>query len=156
VSSGPATKALANVPATDVNTEEPAPARPESVNHIDKRDGLMQFSSTILDHDIDPTTIIDVFQLHGKKVLVKFTSAAAKLKMIAARKSLPRDFKKNFINDQMTQVGGDLCKKCRKVRNEGGFKFVWTRLGKIFVKVLENSKTIEVQSQEDLDKLING
>jgi len=62
----------------------------------------------------------------------------------------------HYINDQMPFVGGGLLKKCRDIRKAGQAKYVWTRLGKIFMKRGEKTRTMEIQSIEDIETFKNG
>jgi transcriptional/translational regulatory protein YebC/TACO1 len=71
-----------------------------------------------------------------------------------AARNRRRDLRKCYINDQMTQVGGHLAKHSRDLKKQGHLKYSWTRLGKIFVKKDDLSKTFEIQIMEDFDKVL--
>jgi hypothetical protein len=137
----------------DQSEDGPVPRGP-AFSSDNKKEGLIAFSKEVLRHEIDPDTVIDCFQLKDKKVLVKFSSAKAKLAMMAARRKIA--IRNHYINDQMTYEGGQLAKRCRELRKKNKIKFTWTRLGKIFVKKDEESNVIEIQRGEEITKFLNG
>uniref|UniRef100_A0A8D8YTP8 FP protein C-terminal domain-containing protein n=1 Tax=Cacopsylla melanoneura TaxID=428564 RepID=A0A8D8YTP8_9HEMI len=58
-----------------------------------------------------------------------------------------------FINEHLTPQRKQLMYEARKIKEEKGYKFLWTKGGKIFIRKDENSRTIQLYSLEDLDKI---
>jgi hypothetical protein len=61
--------------------------------------------------------------------------------------------KRVFINENLNFFYKDLLWRAKEKAKETGFKFVWTRRGKIFARKDEISAVIRVNSHADLDKL---
>ena len=116
---------------------------------------MVKFFGTKLNHTINTANVVAVYQLRNQRILIKFSSVKEKIDLMAARRSL--NMRSWYVNDQMTQIGGELCRRCRELRRNNQLKYVWTRLGKIFVKKTDDSRTIEIQSDEDVEKItLNG
>ena len=121
--------------------------------------GLLNFANKTLKHKINTVNVTAVYQLKNQRVLVKFATVGEKLSMMAARKTIARTSDRDtipYINDQMTYTGSTLLRECRDLKKKGLFKFVWTRLGKIFVKKADESRTQEIQCSEDIEKCVNN
>jgi len=112
---------------------------------------MIEFVSKKMHHDINPSEVVAVYQLRNRRVLIKFSSVKEKVELMRARRKM--DIRTCYVNDQMTRIGGDLCKKCRELRKKNQLAYVWTRLGKIYIKRSEDSKTIEIQCDEDVEKV---
>ena len=139
------------LPTEDAQT--PPPRGPNSYyTTVKKKKSLVDFAKKSLHHNMEASEINDVFQLKDRRVLVKFNKTDSKIRMMAAQREKRT---KHFINDQMTRVGGELAKKCRDHKRAGTIRFTWTRLGKIFIKKTEESRTTEIQSMDDIQKVID-
>lgn len=60
---------------------------------------------------------------------------------------------KIFINEHLTAQNGKLLMAAKTLRNQG-FKFIWHRGGKIFVRMHENSPVIWIREASDITNLI--
>ena len=59
-----------------------------------------------------------------------------------------------IFNESLPQSNKELCKDCLKVKNDKGFKFLWTDGGKIFMRKdqHEASKVIQITNAKALRK----
>ena len=129
--------------------EAAIPARPDAPPTTKKTE-FITFLKKTLDYHVEDSEIRDVYQLRNSKVLVKFANTEVKLRVMAARKSR-RTSRQHYMNDHLTMTGGELAKQCRDLRKAETIKYTWTKLGKIFVKRTDTSKTFEIQSTEDIE-----
>ena len=60
-----------------------------------------------------------------------------------------------FINDHLTPKMKGLLRRAKLLRGKG-YKFVWCRDGKIFVRKTETTQVMTIKSVEDIDKLESG
>lgn len=92
-------------------------------------------------------------------VLVRFVSVCAKEPWMASRRklrSLPElSFpSKLFFNDNLTWINKELFWMARSRGRENGFKFVWTKNGKVLAKKVEGSPVVTINSVSDLDAIL--
>lgn len=135
----------------------------ENPNDIVKNLGLA------LDIQINPSDIDVCHRLPTSKtelpppLLVKFCSRRKKNELLLAKKT-----KKNplmsvdlginaatrpiYINEHLTELNKILYSKARELK-KSGYKFVWTRDCKIFVRQHENARIHKIQMEEDIKKL---
>ena len=57
-----------------------------------------------------------------------------------------------FINENLTARRKELLAKARKLKKEKSYHRVWTMDGKIFLRIAEGTKTIQIREEDDLDK----
>lgn len=95
-------------------------------------------------------------------VIVSFTRRENKEKFMLSRKhrslyarELGFENSKNqiFINEDLTKVNKDLLWKTRKVKKEKNFKYVWYKLGNIYLRKNDNTEIIKISDDLDLAKL---
>lgn len=58
-----------------------------------------------------------------------------------------------FINEHLTAKNKNILYEAKKVKKERGFKYVWVRNAKIFVRKNDNTIAMHIRSLSDLDKL---
>jgi len=58
-----------------------------------------------------------------------------------------------FVNDQMTSTYRDLFFKARKAAKKVGYKFIWFKNNKIFVRRNESSKAIIITDELSISKI---
>lgn len=96
-------------------------------------------------------------------IIVKFASrrdrdewldAFKKMRPLTADK-INHHFKKDkvFINEHLSPENKQLLGRTKEMARDRGYKYVWTREGKIFVRREDNERCIKVEGVEDLDKL---
>ena len=100
-------------------------------------------------------------------IIVKFFAREKKETFLKARKSL---FKKTtndigyiekqpiFINENLTQINGQLFKDARDIllqKENRLVKYVWTKRGKTYAKIQEDSEAILIQNKGKLISLKN-
>jgi hypothetical protein len=61
-----------------------------------------------------------------------------------------------YVNEHLTQKTKALLSKTKVITKDLGFRFTWVRNGKIFVRKLETSPAILINSEGDLEKLAKG
>uniref|UniRef100_A0A8D8SSS6 FP protein C-terminal domain-containing protein n=1 Tax=Cacopsylla melanoneura TaxID=428564 RepID=A0A8D8SSS6_9HEMI len=59
-----------------------------------------------------------------------------------------------FVNEHLTRKRKNIMFEARKLKNEKNYKFLWSRNGKILIKKNETSITIQLNSLDDLAKII--
>lgn len=59
-----------------------------------------------------------------------------------------------FVNEHLTRKRKNIMFEARKLKNEKNYKFLWSRNGKILIKKNETSTTIQLNSLDDLSKII--
>ena len=57
-----------------------------------------------------------------------------------------------YINEHLSKLNQNLLQKARSIR-EVGYKFIWSKIGRIFITENESSRIITIKSHEDVDKL---
>lgn len=113
--------------------------------------------------------IDDAYFLHGnnnksnnreksnnkKSIVVKFSKKVYKDKFMAEKPKLKEDssLKSVYINDFLSRESMELLNHAKSVKAVG-YKFVFVKSGKIFVKKDEKSRAIVVRSMEDVDKIL--
>ena len=122
-----------------------------------------------LDVDICSQDIDIVHRLHRKPpaikpIIVRFSSHSKKQEFYQARFKLREaDFssilpapvessQSIFINENLTARRKELLAKARKLKKEKSYHRVWTMDGKIFLRIAEGTKTIQIREEDDLDK----
>ena len=58
---------------------------------------------------------------------------------------------KIFINENLTYLKKKLFWKSKQKAKEAGFKFFWTMNGNVYVRKLEDDKSILIKNEQDLD-----
>lgn len=84
-------------------------------------------------------------------IIVRFTDQATKDLWITKKKALRAE--KIFLNDNLTKAQGHLFWQTRQQAKEKGYKFAWTKNGKVLVRKEEGSNIIAVNTATDLAKL---
>lgn len=84
-------------------------------------------------------------------IIVRFTDQATKDRWISKKKVLRAE--KIFLNDNLTRAQGHLFWQTRQQAKEKGYKFAWTKNGKVLVKKEEGSNVISINAAADLAKL---
>ena len=49
---------------------------------------------------------------------------------------------KIFINENLTRKNKELFNSCLKIKREKGYKFIWTNIGKIYMRKTDSSSSI--------------
>jgi len=102
------------------------------------------------------------FSTRSKKIVAKLTSKQVKKNLIeTSRKIKPTDNSveaswKNeniYINDNLTQFNRNLFYKTKIFARDSGYKFVWFRDYKLFIKKTELTKAIIIDNKLSLTKL---
>lgn len=84
-------------------------------------------------------------------ILVRFAQRSMRDAWIAKRVAL-RD-EKVFINENLTKYVKTLFWNAKNAAREKGYKFVWTRNGRVFVRQREGSAILRVETENDLLKI---
>lgn len=94
-----------------------------------------------------------VMRLTSRKIRDEILMEARKKKLVA--KNIDDNFPERpvFFNEHLTPAKKQLMGVLRQKKQEGLFKFVWTRSGTIYVKKTESSTPVKVFSVQDLKKL---
>lgn len=96
-----------------------------------------------------------------RPIIVKFINRWQKGEIMIAKRNkklltssigIPSPEKPIFINDHLTPRTKGILRKAKDLRNKG-FKYVWSRDGKIFVRKDEASQAIVIKSLDDVVKL---
>lgn len=97
-------------------------------------------------------------------IIVKFVRRDMRDQLYRARKRLRnmtskdlgyRNNNRVYINESLTQSNKNLLSKCLKLKRDSKFKFLWTISGKIMLRQREDSRVFCIQSEKDLNKLID-
>lgn len=98
-----------------------------------------------------------------KSVIVKFNSFMKKDELLnQARKNrglssknigIPGEERQIYINEHLTRQNKNLLNKTRVVCKELGFRYVWTRNTKIYVRRNDNFPAIRIHNEENLESL---
>lgn len=106
--------------------------------------------------------VLAVHRLPSKKasppILVRFASVAVRNRWFAARGKLQSLFKSEpsdqlYFNENLTQINRRLLWLARTTGKKEGYKFVWVRGGKIFVKKDEGATLIRITCDSDIDRI---
>jgi len=112
--------------------------------------------------------VVNAFRVHSKlntrpsKIVAELTMKQNKRKMIdLSRKikltgsNVDAEWKNNaiYINDNLTQFNRNLFFKTKTFARESGYRYVWFKDTKLFIKINDNSKTFLVDSELSLTKL---
>uniref|UniRef100_A0A8D8Y1M0 FP protein C-terminal domain-containing protein n=1 Tax=Cacopsylla melanoneura TaxID=428564 RepID=A0A8D8Y1M0_9HEMI len=97
-----------------------------------------------------------------KPIVVQFTTRQVRENIMSKRKTkiTTRDLKMAgeekivYINEHLTRNKKSIMFEARKLKNEKGYKFLWTRNGKIFIRKEERSHVIELRCIDDLEKIV--
>lgn len=92
-------------------------------------------------------------------ILVQFQNASVQEKWFRARKDLPdlaepEKFPRLYFNENLTRMNSELFRLARSKGKENGFKFVWTRNGKVLARKSEGAPFIRIEKLSDLDKIV--
>ena len=99
-------------------------------------------------------------------IIVKFFAREKKEKSLKARKSLYQKTTKDlgyqenssiFVNENLTQINGQLFKDARDMllKENKLVRYVWTKRGKTYIKVTEDSEAVLIQNKGKLISLKN-
>ena len=58
-----------------------------------------------------------------------------------------------YLNDHLTPTKKHLMGLARQKKNEGHFKYLWSKAGTVYVKRTDTSTPIKLTNERDLDKL---
>ncbi|XP_054931299.1 uncharacterized protein [Dermacentor andersoni] len=91
-------------------------------------------------------------------ILVQVQNASVKEKWFRARKCLsdlarPEKFPRLFFNENLTRLNRELFRLARSKGKENGYKFVWTKNGKVLARKSEGAPFIRVEKFSDLDRI---
>lgn len=91
-------------------------------------------------------------------ILVQVQNSSVKEKWCRARKGLPDlaqsgKFPRLFINENLTRMNRELFRLAHSKGKENGYKFMWTRNGKVLARKSEGAPFIGVEKFSDLDKI---
>ena len=91
--------------------------------------------------------------------VVRFVSRKAKEMIIRAKKVVSnRDyaFRGNaiYINEHLTSLNKQLFRDAKAKKRTLGYKYLWTRNGKIFIRKTDTSQAIAITSDEDVLALV--
>lgn len=132
---------------------------------------------TVVGQPLQPPDIRNVYRRKGKSgaaventVIVEFNSSALKENIIKAT----RHFNKNkthklstndlgipgpklpvYISESLTKMGQHLYYLARKLQREKKCDGCWTHLGKIYIKRLADSAPVCIQTEGDLNRVMN-
>ncbi|XP_008479185.1 spindle pole body component 110-like [Diaphorina citri] len=59
-----------------------------------------------------------------------------------------------YVNDHLTRQRKEIMFQARQMKTERNYKFLWTRNGKIFIRKDERSVVINLNTKEDLKKIV--
>lgn len=99
-------------------------------------------------------------------IIVKFTRRNIRDNLYHARKRL-KDVTTNdlhldlervpskriFITESLTKSNKELFKETLAVKRECGYKFIWTNMGRIFLRKNERSPAVSISSEKNLDEI---
>jgi len=112
--------------------------------------------------------VVNAFRVHSKlntrpsKIVAELTMKQNKRKMIVLSRKIKltgsnvdAEWKNNaiYINDNLTQFNRNLFFKTKTFARESGYRYVWFKDTKLFIKINDNSKTFLVDSELSLTKL---
>lgn len=112
--------------------------------------------------------VVDAFRVHSKlntrpsKIVAELTMKQNKKEMIdLSRKTkltgsnVDAEWKNNaiYVNDNLTQFNRNLFFKTKTFARESGYRYVWFKDTKLFIKKNDNSKAFLVDSELSLTKL---
>ena len=130
-----------------------------SYGNVVRIQGNRYFSSkgsnhfTVISHPL-PTNSSDGKNVHT----VKFISRKTKFNILSAKKAEEnRNFKfRNndvFINEHLSPTNRSLFAAANGKKRQLGYKFCWTKGGKILMRKTEESEVISIKCQSDLNNL---
>lgn len=59
-----------------------------------------------------------------------------------------------YVNEHLTKRNQDILYKTKKFKAENGFKYVWVRDCKIFIRKTENTRVFVIRREEDLKRVL--
>lgn len=89
-------------------------------------------------------------QVHKVSIEEQCICARTKLPQLAEEDSFPR----LYINENLTRANKELYRLARLKGKEKGFKFVWTRNGRVLARKEEGRPIIHIDSKADLDLIV--
>lgn len=135
----------------------------ENLNEIIAKIGEA-FNVAIKTEDID-----EIYRIENKEnikrnnpIVVTFGRKCNKEKFLTMRKkrsiytnelNICETRSQIFINEYLPKKIKELLWKTKQVKIEKGYRFVWVRNGSIYLRKLEKSEAIQINCQEDLQKL---
>lgn len=89
-------------------------------------------------------------QVHKVSTKEQWMSARTKLPELAEEETFPR----LYINENLTRANKELFRLARLKGKEKGFKFVWTRNGRVLARKEEGRPIVHIDSKADLDFIV--
>lgn len=144
------------------------------INGVMESDGNKQAIDVVLDiagkigADISTGQVDDAYFLPSRKntnsnnnkdekksIVVKFASKIQKHKFMAGKSKLKENdsLKTTYINDFLCKESMELLNHAKSIKAVG-YKYVWTRDSKIFVKKDEKSRAVFIRNMDDVDKIL--
>ena len=92
-------------------------------------------------------------------IIVKFVRRDVKESYYRARKNLKGITTKNLgyqsSNESLTDTNRKLFKDCLKLKKELGYKFIWTKNGRIYLRKDVNSPLVHIKTRDDTTALMS-
>lgn len=140
------------------------------VSPVDTFWGLMTtLKAEISPNDVSSINILNAKATNSRKsafksltLLVCFSNNKAKIEVIKKKRAAGVVFtdpsgndrrRQIYIRDHLTKYGLFLFDKAQEFKTKFGFKFLWTRDGRILLCKEQKTKTFEINSLNDLNKL---
>lgn len=127
------------------------------LNEVATKINVENFSAKVID---------DLYYIPNRKeegrgkIVVKFLTKISIEQWLSKRKNLnntsARDMSPNgriFINESLSKFYSDLFWKTKSTCKEKGYKFVWVKNGKIFIKKGESSAVTRIKSEKDITRI---
>lgn len=90
-----------------------------------------------------------IAKLYSRRTKEQFLASRKNKALIAGEIGFEKSKNKIFVNDHLTASNKNLFWLARNTK-QLGYKFVWTKRGKIFIRKDETSKTIAIHSPSDI------
>ncbi len=91
----------------------------------------------------------------GNKVIVKFSDNDTKTEFVKKTKSMRPEIESMpiYVEDHLMPKSVAIQKKENELRNAGLVKFVWTRNGKIFIRMNDNTAVLKIREIKELENI---
>lgn len=133
-------------------------------------EGLVEFLLKRVNKDFEPSDVVSCKRIGVKKqgtrpILVKFIDEKAKMAVMDGKKKtkldcsmIPLSDKQNlgtsdeviYFADHLTSFSATLHYHARHLKKRCGFKFVWTKMGRVYVRKDENERAVLIKSLEQI------
>lgn len=90
----------------------------------------------------------------SKPIVVRLLNTKTRDVWTAAYRQKKMWEQKIYLNEHLTRKNQNLLKKTKTIQKEHGFKFVWVRDCKIFIRKNESSRVFVIRSEEDFDRVL--